>query len=208
MDDDLSQRARQLIDVAMDEDVPPPAIADGSWEMVISRLTIEAARDVAASPQPDAPRRGWVGIAVLALVVVVAGGLLWLLLQPRPKAPPVAPPAPPAAPSRTATPPAALPESPPTPPVAPDPAIAAAKLLDEAENATPTRALELVDRHAELSPTGPDAERRMVLRIATLCRLDRIDDARAEARAFLANPRDPKWTKQVRASCGVRAPTK
>jgi len=207
VDDDLSPRARLLIEVALDEDVPPPATADGSWEMVISRLTMEAASVATPSalPQPATPRRSWVVVVVLALVIAVAGGLLWLVLQPRPKPPTLVPPTTATAPIRTpAAKPAAI-ESRPAPQTAPDRALAA-QLLDEAESAEPTRALELLARHAEIAPMGADTDRRLALRIAALCQLGRTEDARAEARAFLADPRDPKWTKHVQASCAGRSP--
>jgi hypothetical protein len=205
VDDDLSVNARKLIDVAMDEDVPAPVVEDGSWEMVVSRLTIDAAREVAALPVAPRPNHSgfgnWVVFAVVALVVAVAGGLLWLVLQPRPTLPPSAAPttvpAPAAAHGNRGH--AAPVEPPPSP--TPTPAIDPATLLDEAENAAPARALELLAQHAELAPMGPDAERRMALRVIALCDLDRVEDARAEAHAFLSDPRDPKWTKRVRSSC-------
>jgi hypothetical protein len=205
VDDELSQRARLLIDHAMEVDVPPPSIADGSWEIVITRLTIEAARDAEApelARRSLPPARNWIGIIVLALALAVAGVLLWLVLQPRaPLAPVPATSAPtPSAPAPRPT--SAAPRSP-----APTPeseAVDAAKLLEEAEAAEPARALELLARHAELAPLGEGTERRMALRISALCALGRTDDARADARAFLGQPRDPKWTRQVRASCAGR----
>lgn len=208
MDDELSRNAQKLIDVAMAEDLPPPAIADGSWEIVVSRLTLEAAAAEAAqaepSPavaapgvQPRAQPRNWVGVAVIALALLAAGGLLWLVAQPRPiivpeTAPPPTPPpakASKAAPAEVAAPaPAATPVDP-------------ARLLDEAASAEPARALELLAEHAQLAPLGAGAERRMALRISALCALGRTDDARAEARAFLGQPRDAEWTAHVRSSC-------
>ena len=203
MDDELSPRARMLVDVALEEDVPPPSVADGSWEMVVSRLTMEAARGEVPTAAAQLRTHGSIVFVVLGLVVVVAGVLLWLVMQPRPK---------PTGPNMVAPPPAAAPPpataprasgvTPVDPPAAtPDDAATAAKLLDEAEAAEPERALELLARHAELAPLGSGTDRRMALRIVALCALDRTDDAKADARAFLSRPRDAKWTKRVRESC-------
>jgi hypothetical protein len=202
LDDELSPRARMLVDAALEEDVPPPSVADGSWELVVSRLTMEAARGEASIAPPAQVRgRGSIVFVVLGLVVVVAGVLLWLVIQPRPKPTTpnvVAPPH--AAHPRPST-PAAAPVDPPAATPSPADAATAAKLLDEAEAAEPERALELLARHAELAPLGTGADRRMALRIVALCALDRTDDAKADARAFLSRPRDAKWTKRVRESC-------
>jgi hypothetical protein len=208
LDDELSPRARMLVDVALEEDVPPPSVADGSWEMVVSRLTMEAARSEApVAPPSQARTRGSIVFVVLGLVVIVAGVLLWLVMQPRPKptTPNVVAPPPAAAPPPATAPRASergvAPVDPPAATPSPDDAATAAKLLDEAEAAEPERALELLARHAELAPLGTGADRRMALRIVALCALDRTDDAKADARAFLSRPRDAKWTKRVRESC-------
>lgn len=197
MDDELNPRARMLVDVALEEDVPPPSVADGSWEVVISRLTAEAAR-TETTPAATTPRgRGPFVLVVIGLIVVVAGALLWLVLQPRPKRTSIAPVAPPSERDTPTT------KDPTTVPAKSDTPIDPAPLLDEAEHAEPARALELLDRHAELAPLGADTERRMTLRIESLCALGRTDDAKADARAFLGRPRDPKWTKRVRESCAA-----
>jgi hypothetical protein len=201
LDDELSPRARMLVDVALEEDVPPPSVADGSWEMVVSRLTMEAARGEVPAAAPQPRTRGSIVFVVLGLVVVVAGVLLWLVMQPRAKPTTPNTVAPPHAAHPHPSTPAAAPVQPPAPAPSPDDAATAAKLLDEAEAAEPERALELLARHAELAPLGTGADRRMALRIVALCALDRTDDAKADARAFLSRPRDAKWTKRVRESC-------
>jgi hypothetical protein len=137
----------------------------------------------------------------VGVVVVAVGGLLWLAIRPEPSAStdvtvvarePVAPsPAP-------ATTPATTPAA--TPPAAPTSHV---QLLVDAEAALPTepdRALALLERHAELAPLA-DAERRMALRISTLCALGRTDEAKSQANAFFTTSRGSQWTARVRASC-------
>ena len=204
MDDELSPRARMLVDVALEADQPPPAVADGSWELVVSRLTIEAAR--APRPEPTvAPERTlarWVVFVVIGMVIVATVALAWMLGRPRPDLGDAKAPVPARAP--VVHPPAHAPVA---PPPATMPAHADADgsaLLDLAERAEPAHALELLTRHAEQTPLGPDSERRMAMRIAVLCELGRTDDAKAETVAFLGRPRDAKWTAKVEGTCGAR----
>lgn len=208
MDDELSQRARLLVAAGMEGDTPPPAIADGSWEMVVSRLTIEAAKVERVTPsaiEPPRARARWIVFVVVGAVIAATAALAWIVSRPRPQldaktAPPVTATKDPHAHAHT-----------PSSTTAPTPAVlpvvvdagATAKLLDEAEHATPEQALELLARHAELSALGPDSERRMAMRITTLCALGRTEDAKADAVAFLDRPRDAKWTAKVRTSCGA-----
>lgn len=201
---ELSAAARSLIDIAMEQDVPPADAIEGSWGMVVSRLTLEMSRVELPTPAP-APARRWLGIGVATGVVAVVGAVLWLTIRPAPDAasttvPPAArrpasvePPA--TSPSAGATPsPATLPGALST---------AHAQLLVDAEAVLPTepaRALELLDRHAEVAPLV-DAERRMALRISALCALGRVDEAKSQATAFFATSRGSQWTARVRASC-------
>ncbi|HWB74756.1 MAG TPA: hypothetical protein VG755_07365 [Nannocystaceae bacterium] len=195
MDDELSERARKLVEVAMAQDVPPSSVVDDSWGMVVSRVTADTERASASPPVAAAAQRSGLRVVIAIVVVAAIGGGAWLALRPAP----VVAPAP--APVRVATPAVA-----PAKPVTTKPATA--RMLDDAEAAlatAPARALELVDRHAELAPTQ-DAERRMALRIAVLCALGRVEEARAEATAFLAEPRAEAWRARVRASCGGAPP--
>lgn len=206
MDDELSPRARLLVDVAMEADAPPPAIADGSWELVVSRLTIEAAKVETApvtAAEPPRTRARWIVLVVVGAVIAATAALAWIVSRPRPHLDAKAPaPATQAKDPHAHTPNSATAPTPASLPEVVD-AAAVAKLLDEAERATPEQALELLARHAELSPLGPDSERRMALRITTLCAAGRTDDAKADAFAFLGRPRDAKWTSKVRESCGA-----
>ncbi|MBK6923032.1 MAG: hypothetical protein IPH07_36935 [Deltaproteobacteria bacterium] len=195
MDDELSERARKLVELAMAQDLPPVSVVEDSWGMVVSRVTADTERAPASVADPRPARRGALrigfAVAVVAAIAVVAG----LALRP----PPVVAPVP--APVRATPPPLDVAET-----TAPKPSTAG--MLDDAEAAvaiSPARALELVDRHAELAPTS-EPERRMVLRIEVLCALDRAEEARAEATAFLAESRAEPWRARVRASCAGAAP--
>lgn len=199
MDDELSARAKRLVEVAMAQDVPPEGVADDSWGMVISRVSVDTERSADALPHavtdPGA-RRGWPRAAMNAAILVTLVAAAWLALRPEPITPASV-----AAPPRT---PATMPTTP-AKAAAPSPTANAAALLDEADAAlttAPARALELVDRHATIAP-AIDAERRMALRIAVLCALGRDDEAKAETTAFFARPRKDEWAARVRASCGA-----
>lgn len=202
MDDELSARARMLVDVAMDADAPPPAIAEGTWEVVVSRLTIEAARAPATvtATEPPRARARWIVFVVVGAVIAATAALAWIVSRPRPQLDNKTQPRPAvdAKPTHdehiSGRTPATL------PPVVEE---VSDGLLDEAERAGPQEAMGLLARHAELSPLGPDSERRMALRITKLCALGRTDDAKAEAVAFLGRPRDAKWTAKVRESCAA-----
>lgn len=201
MDDELSPRGRMLVDVAMEADAPPPAIADGSWEIVVSRLTIEATRAPATAlmTEPTRARAPWIAFVVVGAVIAATVALAWIVSRPRPQLDAKSPAAPAARPKHEHT-------STPTPTPASLPAVVddvPDELLDEAERATPEAALELLERHAEASPLGRQSERRMAMRIDVLCALGRNDDAKSEAVAFLGRPRDAKWADKVRKSCGA-----
>lgn len=201
---ELSAAARSLIDVAMEQDVPPADHVEGSWGMVVSRLTLEMSRAEAPPLPTAAPARAGFGTAAAVGVVVAVGALLWVTIRPEPSASSETVQL--AADGRAAPtqPPAATPA---TPQAAATSSIAApashAQLLVDAEAALPNdpaRALQLLDRHAELAPLA-DAERRMALRISTLCALGRNDEAKSQATAFFATARGSQWTARVRASC-------
>ncbi len=201
MDDELSERARKLVELAMAQDLPPASVVEDSWGMVVSRVTTDTERSAASITDSTPARAGSLRIGLATAVVVAMTIVVWLALRP---APVVAP-----APVRATTPPRDAVES-----TAPKQSSASkqgaapkqptAPMLDDAEAAvasSPARALELVDRHAALAPTS-EPERRMALRIEVLCALDRVEEARAEATAFLAESRAEPWRTRVRASCG------
>jgi hypothetical protein len=73
----------------------------------------------------------------------------------------------------------------------------------ELRNRNASRALELLDEHARTFPHGVLSEERSAERITTLCALGRVDEARDEARRFLAAAADSPLAKVVRSSCGV-----
>jgi hypothetical protein len=60
-----------------------------------------------------------------------------------------------------------------------------------------------LDDHARTFPHGVLSEERSTERITTLCALGRVDEAREEARRFLAAAADSPLAKVVRSSCGV-----
>jgi hypothetical protein len=200
MDDELSARAKRLVEVAMAQDVPPEGVADDSWGMVVSRVSVDTERSADALPHAvtdPGTRRGWLRAGLNAAIIVTLVAAAWLALRPDPITP-ASVAAPPRVPATMPTPPAKA--APPTP------TADASTLLDEADAAlstAPTRALELVDRHATVAP-AIDAERRMALRIAVLCALGRDDEAKAETAALFARPRADEWATRVRASCGAK----
>jgi hypothetical protein len=73
----------------------------------------------------------------------------------------------------------------------------------ELRNGNAAHALELLDEHARTFPHGVLSEERSAERITTLCALGRVDEAREEARRFLAAAADSPLAKVVRSSCGV-----
>jgi hypothetical protein len=201
--DELSRIGRKLIDEAMERDEPPPT--DESWGTLVSRLTAEAPREVSSeTPSPEAidrPRRGTRGIAIAAVVVLAAIAAWWW--WSRPEAKPVAQePTRAEAPAIVAEPPAVTRpdrDAPDEPPVEP--------LIAEAEAALaagdPDRALALLQRHAERAPVHPQAQQRMALRVLVLCAQGEDEQARAEARAFLAAHADSQFAADVRRSCAA-----
>jgi hypothetical protein len=80
------------------------------------------------------------------------------------------------------------------------------RLLRRADEALrsgrPALALELLDEHARTFPHGVLSEERSAERVTTLCALGRTDEARAEARRFLATTPDSPLASQIRGSCG------
>jgi hypothetical protein len=81
-------------------------------------------------------------------------------------------------------------------------------LLREAQLATRVgnfaRALELLEEHAARFPSGDLREERIAARINVLCSLGRIDDAREEAKRFLAQAPETPYASRIRASCAGR----
>jgi hypothetical protein len=73
----------------------------------------------------------------------------------------------------------------------------------ELRDGNAARALQLLDEHARTFPHGVLSEERSAERITTLCVLGRVDEARKEARRFLAAAPDSPLAKVVRSSCGV-----
>jgi hypothetical protein len=200
VDDELSPRARQLLDYALAQDLPAPGVAEDSWGMVISRVTSETERsraDGERATTTDRPRSRRLGVvvALLAAMIMTAIGL------ERARDPAAAAVLPAPEPARPAT-------RTPVPAATPSSATSdVPRLLDQAEVAAlsaPDRALVLLDRHAALAP-ALDPDRRMALRVEVLCALGRTDEAAAEATAFLARARAEPWADRVRASCGAPA---
>ena len=199
--DELSRIGRKLIDEAMERDEPPPT--DESWGTLVSRLTAEAPREVSSeTPSPEAidrPRGSarWSAIAAVVVLAAIAGWWWWSRPEPKPA---VVEPA--KAPAIAVTPPAVTPpdrHTPDEPPVEP--------LIAEAEAALaagdPDRAMALLERHAERAPVHAQAQQRMALRILVLCAQRKDEEARAEARAFLAAHADSQWAADVRRSCAA-----
>ncbi len=195
---ELSELGRRLIAQASIHDVPPSA--DESWGALVSRLTSEGPR----APLPFDEHPTTVGTArgmslqwwlVGAVLVLLAGVATWFWSNPH-----AAPePAPSVAPTRAPTP--APPRAAVAPPVEPAPAelIADAEAALAADDAA--RALELLERHAERAPIGPEAEHRMALRVLALCKLGREAQARAEANAFRSGHPESKWQADLARSC-------
>jgi hypothetical protein len=70
-----------------------------------------------------------------------------------------------------------------------------------------TRALVLLDEHARTFPTGVFSEERSAERVSALCKLGRVEEARADAQRFLRTAPDSPLAASVRASCaGARDP--
>jgi tetratricopeptide (TPR) repeat protein len=71
VDDELALHRRRLIDAAMAEDIPPPAIVEDSWGMVVAQLTADAAGSGTASS--DAMNEALVSIGARVGKYVVLG---------------------------------------------------------------------------------------------------------------------------------------
>jgi hypothetical protein len=214
----LSMGAKSLIAKAMAEDEPPVGAEDESWGMVVSRVDESRAQPVAAiETAAAAPKSSrWIGAAILGLAIASVVGLgVWVVRSGPP--PQTDMPAKADAKhhakgdakreakgaSREASSAGA-----PSDAAARDPKddeAANAKLLDDAAAALDAgqaaRALTLLEQHAERAPIDAQVPRRLALRIRTLCALDRIDDAKSEAVAFLDAHGSSKWAADVRASC-------
>ncbi|MBX7084473.1 MAG: hypothetical protein K1X88_35025 [Nannocystaceae bacterium] len=198
MDDELSPRARDLVEFAMAHDLPDDGVAVDSWGMVVSRISADTERDDEAAGHDVASatrarRRPLAVIGVAALAACVA--VWWFARRAEPT-----PPEPVAARAKSAP-------RPQTAATARSDATGASTsaLLVQAEAARdhdPLRALELLDRHAALAPSE-DADQRIALRVEVLCVLGRTEHAQAEAAAFLARPRAAPWSARVRASCAA-----
>lgn len=207
MDDELSEDARRLIARVMAEDRPPPGAEDGSWGTVVARITGERsivsddAPEALPAHEPIAPthatRTWWPAIGV-AIAVVIASSIAIAL---RPSQAPVTPP-----PPVTGTPAPVVPKTTPRPTATPTEVATPddAGLLERAESALAadqgTEALTLLERHAVVAALI-EPERRMALRVLALCEVGRIDDARVEARTFLAAHAASEHASRVRASC-------
>ncbi|MFV8751014.1 hypothetical protein ACNOYE_10755 [Nannocystaceae bacterium ST9] len=88
------------------------------------------------------------------------------------------------------------------PPLDADPLAAELALLEQARaDEDPDERLRLLDRHRDRFPSGALAAERDVLRITTLCELDRVVEARRAAEGFLsAHPRSPLRSR-LRSGC-------
>ncbi|MEO7329353.1 MAG: hypothetical protein ABI193_12285 [Minicystis sp.] len=142
---------------------------------------------------------------------------------PRAAPSPADPPAPPiveAAPvvAATAAPPAAIPARPTAkpaaaPPVAPDidPLEAETRRLGEAHGALqsgdPNKALALLDEQSTTYAKGELREERAAARILTLCKLGRLEEARAAAARFLQESPHSPLADRVRSGCPAPPPT-
>jgi len=92
---------------------------------------------------------------------------------------------------------------------APDPAPAELELLTRAHDAieaSPQRALSLIDDHARLYPSGSFAQEREALAIDVLRKLGRTTEARERARAFIA--RFPKASNVKHLARWLDAPSR
>ncbi|HEX4447213.1 MAG TPA: hypothetical protein VH044_10770 [Polyangiaceae bacterium] len=80
------------------------------------------------------------------------------------------------------------------------------RLLRSADEALrggkPAVALALLDEHARTFPHGVFSEERSAERVMALCALGRTDEARAEARRFLATSQESLLANDIRHSCG------
>ena len=212
----LSMGAKSLIAKAMAEDEPPVGAEEESWGMVASRVDEGSrAQPVAAIATPAAEPKSsrWIGAVVLVLAIGSVVGLgVWVVQSGPP--PQTEMPAKVDAKKADAKKADAKTEAKSvkseakradtTTDAKVDDA-ANAKLLDDAAAALDAgqaaRALSLLEQHAERAPIDAQVPRRLALRIRTLCALDRIDDAKSEAAAFLDAHGTTKWAADVRASC-------
>ena len=201
---DLSSKGRKLIDAAMAHDDPPST--EESWGALVSRLTGEAPQGTLPISEPVRARssRRWIWIAIviaMALAVVVVLRMISGDGRERDvvavdRADPPASKLPAKAPHTKTAPEKSEPEK-----VEPAPD----ELLVEAESALadgdPDRAMALLQRHAERAATDPSAPQRMALRVLALCAKGDREEARAEAKAFLAAHEQSPWSDRVRRSC-------
>lgn len=225
----LSMGAKSLIAKAMAEDEPPVGAEEESWGMVASRVDDGSrAQPVAAISTPtQAPKSSrWIGAAVLVLAIGAVVGLgVWVVQSgppPQTEMPKKADAKHDAkhadakveakveakratSEAKGATSEAKRAGMGVDAKSGPNDEAAIAKLLDDAAAALDAgqaaRALSLLEQHAERAPIDPEVARRLALRIRTLCALDRIDDAKSEAAAFLDAHGTTKWAADVRASC-------
>lgn len=63
------------------------------------------------------------------------------------------------------------------------------------------RALALLDSHARSFPNGVLGEERNAQRIFALCKIGRLEEARAAAARFAKDSPESPMAKQVRSSC-------
>lgn len=218
----LGMGAKSLIAKAMAEDEPPVGAEDESWGMVVSRVD-EGSRAQPVAAIADAPAQAptssrWIGAAVLALAIAAVVGLgVWVVQS--------GPPPQTDMPAKMDAKKHAKHEAKHADTTSSDvktidsksdavdakasdakaDEAATAKLLDDAAAALDAgqaaRALALLEQHAERAPIDASVPRRLALRIRTLCALDRIDDAKSEAAAFLDAHGTTKWAADVRESC-------
>lgn len=195
---ELSDLGRKLIDTAMAHDEPPPV--DDSWGAMVSRLTDEASRaspplasELAQAPSSTSRAR-WIAIAIAIAGALVLAWAWTALPEPKPAATPT--------PGPLAMPSATTPQLPAKAEVVEPPL---ERLLSDAEaalaNGDSARAMALLQRHAERAAIHPDAPRRMALRVLVLCKQDEREQARDEAKAFLAAHGQSQWRDLLRRSC-------
>jgi hypothetical protein len=89
------------------------------------------------------------------------------------------------------------------PPLAREDTLAAELALLEAAHATgdPGAALVELERHLERFPHGELADERELLRVQTLCRLDRLADARTLAERFLLEHPSSALRRRLASAC-------
>jgi hypothetical protein len=98
-------------------------------------------------------------------------------------------------------------QSEPQPQAAPVPSLATeVQLLKQAQrelaSENPAASLALLDDHARLHPEGALKAERLAARVFALCKLGRIEQARATAREFLSIAGSSPLVPRVLASCG------